>query len=69
MRQEIKKGDLVRWSQQEIYAQSRWGALSRGLTGDRNCGIIVDRNPKYFFVLWQNGDFLAQKPNQIEVIK
>ena len=65
----MKVGDLVRWSPQEIYSQSRWGALSKGLTDDRNCGIIVDRNPKYFFVLWQNKELLAQLPNSIEVIK
>ena len=65
----MKVGDLVRWSPQEIYAQSRWGALSRGLTDDRDCGIIVDRNPYVFFVLWQDKELLAQKPNTIEVIK
>jgi len=39
------------------------------LTDDRKCGIIVDRNPYVFFVLWQDKELLAQKPNTIEVIK
>jgi len=38
------------------------------LTGHRKCGIIIDKNPIYFFVRWENGDFLASKPSTIEVI-
>jgi len=51
------------------YHQKFMGPGIIDLTDDRRCGIIVDRNPYVFFVYWQNGDFLAQKSNTIEVIK
>ena len=65
--EETKIGDIVRWAPVEV----AYHRLLAGpdLTGDRNCGIVVDKNPIYFFVFWQNGEVLAQKPNTIEVVK
>lgn len=66
----MKVGDVVRWTPMETAYHH--ACLAPGIvdfTDDRKCGIIVDRNPYIFFVFWQNGDFLAQKPNTIEVIK
>jgi len=66
----VKVGDLVRWSPIEAaYHKSCFGSAGLDLTNDRRCGIIVDRNPYVFFVLWQDKELLAQKPNTIEVIK
>jgi hypothetical protein len=66
----VKVGDLVRWTKAEEAAQYYFGipAMEK-LTEHRKCGIIVDRNPYVFFVLWQDKELLAQKPNTIEVIK
>ena len=66
----MKVGDVVKWTPMET--AYHYACLAPGitdLTDDRKCGIIVDRNPKYFFVLWQNKELLAQLPNSIEVIK
>ena len=66
----MKVGDLVRWTYMETCYHIAMGAPGiPDLTDDRKCGIIVDRNPKYFFVFWQNKELLAQLPNSIEVIK
>ena len=66
----MKIGDLVRWTEvEEVYHKFCTHPNVVDLTNDRKCGIIVDRNPKYFFVFWQNKELLAQKPNTIEVIK
>jgi hypothetical protein len=66
----VKVGDLVRWSPIEAaYHKSCFGSAGLDLTSDRKCGIIVDRNPTYVFVFWQNKELLAQLPNSIEVIK
>ena len=64
----MKVGDLVKWSFEE---RCYHDAFHHGecLTDSRECGIIVDRNLKYFFVLWQNKELLAQLPNSIEVIR
>ena len=66
----MKVGDIVRWSPIEAaYHKSCFGSAGLDLTNDRKCGIIVDRNPKYFFVLWQNKELICQLPDSIEVIK
>ena len=66
----MKVGDIVRWSGvEEAYHLACIGSGASDLTDHRKCGIIIDRNPYVFFVYWQNGDFLAQKPNTIEVIR
>ena len=41
----------------------------KDLTDDRKCGIVIEQTPYMFFVFWQNGELIAQKPNTIEVIK
>lgn len=66
----MKVGDIVRWTPMETaYHQKFLGPGIVDLSDDRKCGIIVDINPTYFFVLWQNKELLAQLPNSIEVIK
>ena len=66
----MKVGDVVRWTPMETaYHHACLAPGIADLTNDRKCGIIVDRNPYMFFVYWQNGDFRAQKPNTIEIIK
>lgn len=65
----MKIGDLVKWTfSEEAYhlAFSTPGAPE--IKDDRRCGIIVDKNPKYFFVFWQNGDLMAQAVETIEVV-
>ena len=65
----MKIGDLVRWTEvEEVYHKFCGHPSMENLTDHRKCGIIVDRNPYVFFVYWQNGDFLAQKSNTVEVI-
>ncbi len=65
----MKVGDLVRWSPIEVaYHKSCSYLTGIDLTNDRKRGIIIDNNGINFFVQWGNGDFLAQKPNTIEVI-
>lgn len=66
----MQVGDLVRWAPIEAaYHKYHYGSVGLDLANDRKCGIIVDRNPKYFFVFWQNKELLCQEPSQIEVIK
>ena len=65
----MKVGDLVKWTWLEESYHIACAPRGLDLTDDRKCGIIVDRNPKYFFVFWQNKELLAQLPNTIEVIK
>ncbi len=62
-------GDLVRWTDAESTYHELCGWPSGiVLTKVRQRGIIVDKNPVYFFVRWENNDFLAQRPEHIEVI-
>ncbi len=63
----MKVGDLVKWSfAEECYY------LAFGRSGElhlqRRRGIILDKNPIYFFVRWENGDFNCNKPDSLEVI-
>ena len=64
----MKVGDLVKWSE----ASECWDlAHSLGasyLTSVRKCGIIVDKNSRYFFVFWENNELLAQEPSDLKVI-
>ena len=65
----MKVGELGRWS--PIETAYHHACLAPGiidLTPHRKCGIIIDTNGMRFFVHWLNGDFIAQKPNTIEVI-
>jgi len=66
----MKVGDIVRWTEvEEVYNKFCGHPQIEGLTNFRKCGIIVEQTPCRFFVFWQNGDLMAQKPNTIEVIK
>tara|TARA_B100000427_G_C15495260_1_gene589542 strand:- start:1544 stop:1771 length:228 start_codon:yes stop_codon:yes gene_type:complete len=65
----VKVNDLVKWTwAEEAYHTALRAPGIPNYSEDRRCGIIVDKNPTYFFVFWQNGDLIAQKPNTIEVI-
>ena len=64
----MKIGDIVRWTELEECYHLAFG-YSKNLHLQRQSGIVIDRNPVHFFVLWQNGETLAQEPNTIEVIK
>ncbi len=63
----MKVGDLVRWSETEgiWHTLHSWGA---DLVDVRQRGLIYDKNPKYFFVLWENGEQNANWPNDLEVV-
>ena len=59
-------GDLVKWTKAEHAYHLACGTVS--LHSHRRCGIVLDRNPYRVFVLWANGDFLAQAPGTIVAI-
>ena len=65
----MKIGDLVKWTivEQSYHIACRAPGIP-DLTSVRNRGIIVNKNPIYFFVHWENGDCVVAKPNTIEVI-
>tara|TARA_B100001094_G_C17894234_1_gene653216 strand:+ start:316 stop:525 length:210 start_codon:yes stop_codon:yes gene_type:complete len=65
----MKIGDLVKWTEvEEVYHMFCAHPAMKNLTEHRKCGIVIDKNPVYFFVRWENGEMIAQKPNTIEVI-
>ena len=64
----MKIGDIVKWSEIEECYYHAFGRTI-GLHLQRQSGIVIDKNPVHFFILWQNGEILAQNPNTIEVIK
>ena len=64
----MKIGDIVKWTTVEECYHLAFG-YSTDLPTQRQSCIIIDKNPVYFFVFWQNGETLAQKPETIEVIK
>ena len=65
----MKVNDLVKWTWvEEAYHLAMRAPGIPDVSDDRRVGIIIDKNPTYFFVFWQNGDVIAQKPNTIEVI-
>ena len=65
----MKVGDLIKWTWvEESYHIACRAYGIPDLTEVRKRGIIVDKNPIYFFVRWENGDFKAAKPNTVEVI-
>ena len=66
----MRVGDVVRWTPMETaYHHACLAPGIKDLTGDRKCGIVIEQTPYMFFVFWQNGELIAQKPNSIEVIK
>tara|TARA_Y100000289_G_scaffold18655_1_gene17936 strand:- start:635 stop:850 length:216 start_codon:yes stop_codon:yes gene_type:complete len=67
----MKIGDLVKWSEVESTYQRFAAYPNQDITAvisRRQCGIVVDSNPYVFFVHWLSGEYLAQKPDTIEVI-
>jgi hypothetical protein len=64
----MKIGDLVKWSATEEIYHLVNSIGHPGLAKVRQRGLVVDKNPKYFFVLWENGDLLAQPYADLEVI-
>ncbi len=66
----MKVGDLVKWSASEraYHVASSDFPCGKNLTEHRRHGIIVDKNPVYFFVLWETGETFAQSPETLEVI-
>ena len=64
----MKIGDLVKWSEiEEIYHSTVIEACSQ-LASVRKRGIIIDKNLKYFFVFWENGELVCQTGSDLEVI-
>ncbi len=62
-------GDLVKWTDiEQAYHIACRAMHVPDLSSVRSRGIIVDRNPIYYFVRWENHELIAQKPNTIEVI-
>ena len=64
----MRRGDIVRWTEIEQAFHIACGPGTFDLTSVRRCGIITDTNPWTVFVRWENGDFVAQKRNTVEVI-
>ena len=63
----MKVGDLVKWSfSEQCYHKCFSDDLT--LTNYRKCGIIIDKNEKYNFVLWIDGEIKAQSQGTIEVL-
>ena len=63
-------GEVVKWTMVEYSYHLACSAISTpDLTDVRKCGIIIDKNHKNYFVLWQNGDIRVAHPNTIEVIR
>jgi hypothetical protein len=63
----MKIGDLVRWSA----TNECWHLLNcttAGLVDLRRRGIIINRNPRYFFVFWENGECVANCATDLEII-
>ena len=63
----MKVGDLVKWSFEE---RCYHDAFHHGecLTDSGECGIIIDKNEKYHFVYWINGDLKAQSAASLELL-
>lgn len=65
----MKVGDLVRWTDiEECYHLAFRAFNIPNLSKVRKRGIIINNNGENFFVYWENGDILAQKPDTIEVL-
>jgi len=63
----MKIGDLVRWNElSELWHSLNYDTLD--LVKVRQRGIVIDRNPKYFFVFWENGERNANCSRDLEVV-
>ena len=69
----MKVGDLVTWSSfyEAWLLANGWhkNLLSeKGITRKDKWGIVVNSNPKYFFVLWENNELLTHEEKDLEII-
>ena len=64
----MKVGDLVKWTDVEQTYHLINSIGPEHLLEVRQRGLILDKNPKYFFIFWENGDYLAQYGSSLEVI-
>lgn len=64
----MKVGDLVTWSDLMIAWHARSNYLPPDLVDFRQHGIIYGEDRKHYFVLWGDGDCLAELPENLEVI-
>ena len=65
----MKIGDLVRWSDSELlWHVVNWTHTDPDISTVRRRGIVLDKNPKYFFVLWENDDTRAHAASDLEVV-
>lgn len=67
MKRYKKIGDLVKWSD----LVKSWHAAhldEPDLWHKRQRGVIVDENMKYYFVFWEDGELIAELPENLEVV-
>ena len=64
----MKVGDLVKWSLTEHLYHLAFDDMIDKCRTHRDRGIIIDKNPKRYFVYWESGEVLAQCKDSIEVI-
>ena len=63
----MKVGDLVAWSDFMIAWNARSNHLPE-LAHLRPRGVIYGEDRKHYFVLWDNGERLAELPENLEVV-
>ena len=61
----MKIGDLVKYSEEA--AKNRIAAVYGGHDVSKWLGIVVDKNPSYFFVVWMNSHYYDSKWGVAEV--
>ena len=65
----MKVGDLVRWSEiNALWHRIHLHHAETDLCEVRQRGIILDENPKFFFVLWENGELNANMDSDLEIV-
>ena len=63
----MKIGDLVKWSDLAM----AWHAAHDNVPHRKHVrqrGVIFDENRKYYFVHWDDGERLAEAPENLEVV-
>ena len=63
----MKIGDLVKWSFEERCYHEAFHH-NQCLTDSRECGIIIAKNTKYYFVYWADGTLKAQAATTLELL-
>ena len=65
----MKIGDLGRWSDTNaLWHRIHLHHEECDLCEVRRRGLILDENPKFFFVLWEIGEFNANMDSDLEVV-